>query len=131
MFHFDRQGRLENGEVRFQLKASDGWRVGKSGTSIACQIKTGDLNHWQFEFYPFILVLFDAQTSRAYWMHIQEYMAEHPEIDDSDCDTVRVHVPIINELNLEAIERFRTQSLATMRRLANQGGFSDARRDPR
>ena len=75
MFNFDSQGKtLPNGEVRFQLKATEKLRVIKQGTVIS--LSTKDLHNWSLEIYPFILVVFDATKEHAYWLHIR--MADNP-----------------------------------------------------
>jgi hypothetical protein len=131
MFHFDQQGRIENGEVRFQLKATDKLTTTKRGEIVTYPIKIGDLHYWSREFYPFILVIFDAKASRGYWLNVQDYVTENPGIDNAGQDTVNVHVPIVNELTVESIKLFRQRSLETIERLRQQGGTADAARKPR
>src|SRR5688572_17917720 len=118
MFHFDGRGRIENGEVRFQLKATDGLSTAKRGTVVTYPIKIGDLHYWSREFYPFILVIFDAKASRAFWLHVQEYVNANPDIDESDNDEVNVHVPVANELTVSSIKLFRKRSIETIAQLS-------------
>jgi hypothetical protein len=116
MFHFDGKGRIENGEVRFQLKATDRLETIQGGTIVTQAIMTGDLDYWGKIGYPFILVMFDAQQNRAYWLNVQEYMTENPDRIDFDTKRVNVHIPVSNELTVEAIDLFRSQSLARIPR---------------
>jgi hypothetical protein len=117
MFHFDKSGRIENGEVRFQLKATDHLKTIQGGSIVTCAIDLGDLDYWSGEHgYPFILVIFDAHESRAYWLNVQEFMAKNPDKIDFDNKRVNVHVPVTNELTVETIDLFRSLSLAIVQR---------------
>ncbi|MFC1597887.1 DUF4365 domain-containing protein, partial [Planctomycetota bacterium] len=131
MFHFANDGEIENGEVRFQLKATDNLKTIKQGTMISFPIKTGDLHYWALEIFPFILVVFDAKVDRAYWLAVREYVSLHPDIVDPDRDTVNVHIPVSNELTVESVECFRIESLQIVKKLRDQGGFPDVTRRPR
>jgi len=131
MFHFADDGAIENGEVRFQLKATDGLNVIKQGTVISFPIKTGDLHYWAREIYPFILVVFDAKAERAFWLHVQEYVNHHPDSVNPDQNSVNVHIPVSNKLTVESVEAFRNMSLQIVENLRNQGGFPDVSWKPR
>lgn len=131
MFHFADNGTIENGEVRFQLKATDGLNVIKQGTVVSFTIKTGDLHYWGLEIYPFILVVFDAKAERAFWLHVQEYLSRHPDCLDPDQESVNVHIPVSNKLTVESIETFRNMSLEIVKNLRNHGGFPDVSRYPK
>lgn len=131
MFHFAANGMIENGEVRFQLKATDKLTVINQGTAISLPIKTGDLHYWQLEIYPFILVVFDAIAETGFWLHVQEYVSLHPDCLDPGRETVRVHIPIANQLTVESITAFRQMSLRLVQDLRNREGFRDDPRKPR
>src|SRR3990172_9938233 len=51
MFHFAKNGEIENGEVRIQLKSTDRLKIIKRGTTITYPVKTGDLHYWSKEVY--------------------------------------------------------------------------------
>ncbi len=131
MFHFDDDGAIENGEIRFQLKATDGLNTIKQGTVISFPIKTGDLHYWALEIYPFILVVFDAKAGHAFWLHVQEYVHLHPESVNPGRESVNVHIPVSNKLTVKSIEAFRNKSLQIVNDLRNQGGFPDVPPKPR
>ena len=131
MFHFADDGTIENGEVRFQLKATDGLNVIQQERVISFPIKTGDLHYWGLEIYPFILVVFDAQADVAFWLHVQEYIKLHPESVSPEQVSVNVHIPVSNKLTVESIETFRKLSVQIVTNLRDQGGFPDASRKPR
>lgn len=109
MFHFSDDGFIENGEVRFQLKATDHLRVIEGGACIAVEIELRDLRTWIWDVYPFVLVVYDAPRDRAFWLHIQEYVERSP-IDDSR-EKVTLRIPSSQKVNVRAIDRFRRLSL--------------------
>lgn len=53
-----------------------------------------------------ILVAYDANLDRAYWIHIQDYVeTKRLALDRSDCVTLRV--PVKNRVNKRSIQLFR------------------------
>jgi len=131
MFHFADDGEIENGEVRFQLKATDNLKTIKQGAIVSIPIKCGDLHHWAHEVHPFILVVFDTKADKAYWLEIKEYADGHPEALVADRETANVHIPMTNELTVESVEYFREKSLRIVKRLRDQGGFPDVKPRPK
>ena len=111
MFHFSDSGELENGEVRFQLKATDNLRLIKDGEFASIQIKTGDIQYWLMEFYPFILVLYDAAQDIAYWIDVQELSQGSIDLDKQ---SVNVRIPMANRLTERSIEQFRVKSVSAI-----------------
>jgi hypothetical protein len=117
MFHHDSRGAIENGEVRFQIKATDKLQLVRGGQSVTQRVDARDVRYWCFESFPVVLVLYDAQKQRALWLHIQQYIEENPELMQSDAGTLTLRIPIGNKLNLRAVDRFRQLSLDSLRRL--------------
>jgi len=111
MLHFSPDSReIENGWVEFQVKATDAVRIVEGGKSIALTVEMAHARYWYWEVaHPFILVVYDAQRHRAFWMDIQSHLDEHA-IEDSETLTVRI--PTRNALTVNAIDRFRKMSLA-------------------
>jgi hypothetical protein len=52
LFHHNERGEAENGEVRFQLKATNSLRTSHDGKQISQRIETRHLRYWYFEPYP-------------------------------------------------------------------------------
>ena len=129
MFHFDSRGLLENGEVRFQLKATDQVRSANDG-AIAIRIDRRDMNHWSSEPFPLILVVFDTKNETAFWLHVQEYAENNPRWKVTTGKTLVLHVPRANSLSQSAIERFRNLSLENFKRLERLESH-DVRKRPR
>jgi hypothetical protein len=128
MFHFADNGEIENGEVRFQLKATEKLKVIEKGKVISFPIRTGDLHYWAMEIHPFILVVFDVSRDNAFWLHIQEYVAECPDGVDPENEEVSVHIPMSNKLTRASIDHFRKISLQVIDILQNQGGFPNVKK---
>lgn len=111
MLHFSPDSQeIENGWVEFQVKATDQPSLVDDGKAVACVVELAHLHFWYWEVaHPFILVLYDAQKHRAFWIDVQAYVDEHA-IDDRD--TVTIRIPSKNKLDLNAVDRFRAMSLA-------------------
>lgn len=118
MFHFSENGELENGEVRFQLKATDKLKLVSGGKFATVRIKTGDIQYWSMELYPFILVLYDATNERAFWVEVQDLLDQALDLDQ-ETETIRISVR--SQLSEKAIESFRQKSLA----IVNKNGSHD------
>ncbi len=116
MFHHNAQGEIENGEVRFQLKATARLKTSSDKSWISQRVETQHLRYWYFELYPVILVVFDAEKDRAYWLHVQACVDERPKLMDLDSETVSLRIPVANVLSERAIDRFRQLSLETSAR---------------
>jgi hypothetical protein len=120
MLHFSPETReIENGWVEFQIKATDHVGFVNRGRDVACVIEIAHVHYWQWEIaHPVILILYDAQKHRAFWLDIQAYIERYPPTDQQ---TLTVHIPIENKVTVLAIDRFREMSLARARR-PTQGG---------
>lgn len=131
MFHFARDGQIENGEVRFQLKATDSMNLVDNGTVVSVPIETRDIEYWSKGVYPFILIIFDARAERAFWLDVKEYVRVNPEATYADKRTTNIRIPVRNALTVQAIDDFRRKSLETIGWIRQQGGFPDAPKKPR
>jgi hypothetical protein len=113
MFHFSPDGSVENGDVRFQVKATDDLKVNRG--MIPCRLETADVHYWYWEDSPFALVVYDAKKDRAFWLYLRAYVDDHPRILESERRTVAVRIPIGNKVTLRAIDQWRDLSLANAR----------------
>jgi len=116
MFHHCERGEVENGEVRFQLKAKKKLPSSRDGTWIPQRVDTRDLRYWCFELFPVVIIAYEAEKHRAFWLHIQDYMDRNPGLMDTDADSLILRIPIRNKLNLYAIDYFRKLSLERVAR---------------
>src|SRR5262249_406494 len=74
------------------------------GKTIAWSISRRELKLWLAESYPVILVVYDGQKDRAYWIHIQRYVSGRrtPELFAGG-ETITVHIPMANRFNARAV----------------------------
>lgn len=119
MFHYNEDGGAENGEVRFQLKATDNLKMIQNGNAIPVVVDMANLRHWIYEVvHPFILVIYDAANDRGYWLDILEYASETGINDATDvndvAETVTLRVPAKNKVTVFAVDHFRSLSLKRM-----------------
>jgi hypothetical protein len=70
---YNNAGEIEPGHLLVQLKATDSVNWVADRTQIALRIDRRDLNLWLEYLLPVFLILYDAQTEKAYWICIQEY----------------------------------------------------------
>lgn len=127
MLSFGDGGELEVGHVLFQVKATDSLQMLKDGQSLTVRIEVMDLKAWQEEGMPVILVVYDGQGDKAYWLHVQQYLDEKQVSGDdlwAEQDWVTVRVPRKNRLNRKAIEQFRLLRLQQVK-LWKGGSFGD------
>jgi hypothetical protein len=116
MFHFSPEtGEIENGEVRFQLKATD--HLDAEGEFAICPaIETRHLHYWYWEAQrlPFVLVLYDAARHRGYWVDIRRYIEDVLTGLDPEQKTTTIRIPRSSRISVRTIDQFREMSLARM-----------------
>lgn len=116
MFHFSADGEIENGQVQFQVKATDKLRQKKTDGNVSLRVSAAHLHHWYWEFeHPFILVVYDAIRDRAYWLDVQAYVDEVRMSPATESVTLRI--PTRNRLTIDAIDHFQHLSLERNRHL--------------
>lgn len=112
MTTFDRDGYIEPGAVRFQIKATE--KLSEAAGAVAHDIDIRDYNIWIREQMPVILVLFDARRRIAYWLDLKRYfLADESLRPKKKARWVRVWIPIHQVLSNTAI--------ADLRALKNMG----------
>jgi hypothetical protein len=104
---YNREGELENGEIRVQLKATDHVKLISGGRFIALRVDRKDLDFWVEQTMPFILILYDAQADRAFWLYVQAHFAGGPGLKRKRAGArVTVRIPTANVVSPAAIEMF-------------------------
>jgi hypothetical protein len=81
---YDRHGQRENGEILFQVKATDRLRFRAGGQAVAYRVEASDLRSWLREPMPVILVLYDARKEVGYWLYLQAHFEDQPGFDFRD-----------------------------------------------
>jgi hypothetical protein len=105
LFTFSESGHFENGFIFVQLKATDNLErlLINKGKTISLPIEKRHLQLWQSEPVPIILIVYDAQNEKAYWLHAQKYVQEKRISFLTEQTEVSLHIPLTNILDEAAI----------------------------
>lgn len=105
MHTYDEDGYVENGQVNFQLKATDSPSWIEDAQQLSVRVSRKDLDHWLIEPYPVILVVYLPKSEEAFWRHIQasDLMEEHQRHQTK----ITIHIPKTQRLDHEAIQLWR------------------------
>ena len=103
---FDSGGRIEDGKILVQLKATDKLRFRRDG-SISYRIERADLLFWLAQVVPMILIIYDAANDRAHWLYVQSYFQNRSGFNlFAAGKTITVAVPAANLLDAATVRRF-------------------------
>ena len=104
---YNASGEPDSGEVRIQLKATDTLPMFKDGRAVPWRVSRSDLARWLYDPTPVILIVYDAQADRAYWLYVQRYFEQLDGFNlFSAPNTVSVHIPTSNVLDQASVRRF-------------------------
>jgi len=109
LYTYNDKGEIENSAVYIQLKATDNiefYRL-KSGV-VSFPLEKKDLELWLKQILPVILVLFDAQEEKAYWLYLQLYF----EQKSISVDLIQTDSFSVQDLN--AIRKWRDYKNAVL-----------------
>ena len=101
---FDTNGEVERDFFYLQLKASDNPIFVENRTAIAVRVDEGDLQAWQEERVPVVLILYHVNADTAYWVHIQEVV--------NNALRTTIHIPITQRFDETAVEILRQRKNA-------------------
>jgi hypothetical protein len=118
----DDTGEFEPGLVFIQVKSTDRLPQHADGRTIPWLVSRCDLKLWLAETYPVILVVYDGQKDRAYWIHVQRYVSgsRTPELFAGG-ETITVHMPMANRFNSRAIRSIAREKNVLQARLQGEG----------
>jgi len=106
MTTFNRRGEIENGDVRLQIKATDSIKVDTRRAAIAVRLEWRDMIYWLNELLPVVLVVYDAKSDKAWWLHLNETLRVEGRQGRARAK-LTVDVPLANVLDRSAVRRFR------------------------
>jgi hypothetical protein len=109
---FDEQGRLEDGQVLLQVKATDSAGRYELATeeSFSFPVSSTDYRFWTDAMMPVFLILYDAVLEEGYWLHVQDYaLTRRPQVEG---DALRLHIPRSQILGAQTIRMMRQRKLA-------------------
>jgi Domain of unknown function (DUF4365) len=106
---FDEAGYDEPGLIYLQVKATDSLEISSSGDEIIFDVAVQDYNLWMKETMPVLLVVYDAQKRRAWWLYMQRYFAEEPAPRPKEgARTTRVYIPMRQRFGRRIVSAMRT-----------------------
>jgi hypothetical protein len=106
MTTYNDRGEVEPGFACFQMKATDHLPLLQDGKTISWTISRRDLKLWLSELFPVILVVYDGQRDKAYWLAVQEYFSGGRTADVFAAgEWINLRVPARNRINRQAVER--------------------------
>lgn len=119
---FDGSGYLEDGEIRIQIKATDRLHKMRRGDFLLCRIRREHYHLWTRARMPVLLILYDAQEKKAYWLHVQDYFMEDPSRRPGGrAQTLTVRIPLANEFTERTVDSIRARKAAILARLGEGG----------
>jgi hypothetical protein len=108
LFTYDSNGEVERGVVFVQVKATDDLRVIAARQVASVRIDVANLRSWLTEGLPVIVVVYDASSDVAYWLHVQ---AQFPRRGSGHLLRARglqtVHVPLTQRFDPVAVREIR------------------------
>lgn len=107
VFFYDSRGMILDGQISIQLKATDQARYVDAGRAVSVEIDERDLRAWANRLEPVILVLFDANLNRAYWLYVQASdQCIAASIPGIGLRTRTIRLPTRQRVNLRSIDTF-------------------------
>jgi hypothetical protein len=106
VFTFDAQGFLESGVIWIQIKATDHLKKAANGGAVVVRLDRRDVLAWIGEAYPVILVLYDANEDRGFWISIHSHFGDASAFARLRGKTVSISVPTVNVVTAEAFRAF-------------------------
>jgi hypothetical protein len=106
LFTYSANGEIENGSVTIQMKASDNVVLNIKG-NVVFDLDTRDLNLWLNQFDPVLLVVYEANTRKAYWLDIQKYFKTNVLSNKKKRQgAFRVFIPKNQIINIRSMRKF-------------------------
>jgi hypothetical protein len=106
MFTYRSNGEAEPGLAFFQVKATDQLPLLWDGKTFSWPVSRRDLRLWLEETFPVVLVVYDGQRDRAYWLYVQRYFADWRTAElFAAGETINVHIPLRSRISQRSITR--------------------------
>jgi hypothetical protein len=109
LYTYNNNGEIENDVVYIQLKATDNiekYHLKSGGFSFP--IDKQDIELWLNQTMPVILILFDAQKDKAYWLYLQFYFEQRGlSLNSIKTKSFFVHFNEENIVDYDAIRKWR------------------------
>jgi hypothetical protein len=106
---FNDNGEIEPNSILLQLKSTDNINFSKKKeTSITFDLSIRDLELWLLSKEMMLLVVYDAQVDKAFFVELKDYFSENREALQNARKFVRIFIPKKNVLTPKSIKMLRT-----------------------
>jgi hypothetical protein len=96
------------------------------GQTVAFVVQRADLDYWLGERLPVMLIVYDASTDTAYWLHVQEYFREQGGFDLTMVgETITVYLNLSDVVNTDAMRQFARRKAAVLAHLWRSTNYAD------
>jgi len=124
LFTFSKRGEVQEGVILLQLKARKHLPFRAGAATFPFRIDRRDLVYWIAQPLPVILVLYDANRDRAFWVYVQSYFHEKGSFNVFAAKaTITVQVPtanIVSPASIRRFARFRDRVLDQIREVVHE-----------
>jgi hypothetical protein len=111
---FNDNGEIDAGNIFIQLKSTDNLKLStKEPFPIIFDLDIRDLEVWLLGSGMMVLVVYDAQLERAFYVELKDYFAKNRESLKNTRKFVRIYIPDSNILTPMVLKELRTIKNAT------------------
>ena len=105
---FNDNGEIEANSIFVQLKSTDNLKlIAKNENSVIFDLSVRDLELWLLGKEMMILVVYDAQLDRAFFVDLKDYFKSNKDVLKNVRKFVRIYVPLSNVLNPTSVKQLR------------------------
>ena len=118
---FDEDGYAQPGDIYLQLKASDWPAYSKDRSSISCKVGVQHYRLWMAYPLPVFLVVYDAGSSQAFWLDVQDYFRAQAGLGPRPgADSVTIRLPTANVFTGATVDYAVARKAATLYQVAEE-----------
>lgn len=117
---FTPEGYVEPGLVYVQVKSARRLRLVDNGRSASLRLERSHIRAWMSEPFPVMIVLYDASSDAALWMHLQASASASTAATGKKRGMVSVRIPLDAKLSAESIQAFRSLKQSILPRLGHR-----------
>lgn len=105
---YNSRGEVESGVIWMQIKATDKLQRLKDQPAVSVRVLRKDLLSWIRELHPVVLVIYDANADRAYWLHVQQELEGGRVFElGRTAESITLRVPLAQHLDEAAVRELR------------------------
>jgi hypothetical protein len=118
LYTYQSDGEPEEGFINVQFKASEHVKYNKDRTFASFAIEQAHLSEWLDEPFPALLILYDVNIGKSYWVYIQRYfeLMDGFSLDEKQ-KTYTVRLPVNQTVNESSIRLFAEFKQSVLKQL--------------